>query len=293
MSSLTLRKKTLTVQLSRLPRINLTGIVPDRLLELSLPEIAALPITVGDESVALENAFEIVEGHRNKLQLSGDLSHCDCVGGTMRGGELEVAGSVGNYLAQDMTSGRITVAGHAGSYACSSLGGGIVEIHGEVGEYAAAAAPGHHRGMNGGTLVVHGNAAPWLASRMRRGLVVVRGNVAQGCASRMIAGTVVIQGTVDLPLAYGLTRGTLLLVGEQASQLAGHIAGFTPPAACELSFLTILLREVAPHVSADCASLLLTSRWLRCLGDRAERGSGEVLLREINQTRHAQRVSHA
>ncbi len=288
MSSLTLHKTQSSTR-----RINLSGIVPDRLLNLSLAEIAALPIVVGDVRSALKSEFEIVDGDRNRLLLSGDLNYCDCVGGGMQSGTLEVASSVGAYLANDMKSGQITVNGHAGSYACSSMRGGLVEILGSVGEYAAAAAPHQRRGMNGGTMVIHGNAGAWLANRMRRGLVVVRGDVGVGCASRMIAGTVVIEGAVELPLGYGMARGTLLLVGGQSTQLAGNIAGFTEPAACELSFMTVLLREVAAHVSVDCAATLLTSRWLRCLGDRAEQGIGEIMLKAIGQDQQADRVSHA
>lgn len=288
MSSLKLRKKQ-----SNARRINLSGIVPDRLLNLSLAEIATFPIVVDDVRSALKNEFEIVDGDRHKLLLLGDLSHCDCVGGGMQSGVLEVASSVGDYLANDLKSGQITVNGNAGGYAGSSMRGGLVEILGDVGEYAAAAAPHRRRGMNGGTMVIHGNAGPWLANRMRRGLVVVRGDVGVGCASRMIAGTVAIEGAVELPLGYSMSRGTVVLMGEQSAPLTGNIAGFTEPAACELSFMTILLREVATHVSVDCAATLLTSRWMRCLGDRAEQGIGEVMLRVKSLAQHADRVSHA
>ncbi len=260
-------------------RINLHGIVPDRLQHLSLAEIEALPISIDGSTVPLNKQFAVSDGQRSTLILDGDLSHCDFIAGGMLAGEIVVEGTVGDFLAAGMRSGRVRINGDAGAYACSSLRGGQVVVVGNVGDYAAAAPPQAVRGMTGGVLVVHGSAGLWLASRMRRGLIVVHGYVAAGCASRMIAGTLAIVGQTQLPLGYGMARGTLFILDPEPQLLQSSIPGFTPLVPCELSILAILLQELAEYVPPKHAATILSSRWMRCQGDRAERGIGEVFMR--------------
>ena len=136
MSCLTLRKKN-----SDKTRISLEGIVPDRLQHLSATDIETLPIVVSDKVTSLKTQFDVLDGDRSILLLTGDLSHCDFVAGGMQDGELIVESTVGDFLAAGMKAGRVLIMGNAGAYACSSLRGGHVAVRGDVGEYAAAAAP--------------------------------------------------------------------------------------------------------------------------------------------------------
>ncbi len=277
MSRLTMQLKS-----SIAGRVDLQHTVPDRWLGLGLPEILSWPISVDGQATTIADCFDVVDGQRDQWVLRGDLERCDHVAGGMRGGELVLESSIGDYLAADMRGGTVVVRGDAGAYAASSLRGGHVSIFGNVGRYAAAAAPGASRGMSGGTLVVHGNAEQWLATRMRRGLVVVHGSIAAGCASRMLAGTVVACGAVELPLGCGMSRGTLLLINPSSQLVAGGCSGFTEPTPCELSFLPLLMNSLFPELPAGLAPSLAGSRWVRCLGDRAELGLGELFLREAN-----------
>jgi formylmethanofuran dehydrogenase subunit C len=210
MSSLTLRQKSKTTR-----RIDLFGIVPNRLSELALNEISQLPIRIDEQAAVLGDCFEIADGDRTSLVFDGDLSNCDYVGGGLESGRIVVNGSVGDFLADRMGGGIIEVKGSASRFACGGQRGGFVRVASDCGEYAAASGPGSKRGMNGGVMVVGGNCDQWLATRMRRGMVIVHGNVAPACASRMIAGTLVLCGQVELPLAANMARGTIILLRHQ------------------------------------------------------------------------------
>ncbi len=261
-------------------RIDLQHIVPDRLLELTVPDIEQLSIGVEGLPARLGDFLCVRDGRRDKLRFLGDFTMCERVGGGMLSGELTIEGSVGDYLACQMHGGQLKVVGSAGRYAAASLRGGVVEIDGDVGDYAAAAEPHALRGMNGGTLVIHGRAGQWLSSSMRRGLVVVHGPIGAGCASRMIAGTLVAANAVELPLGFGMSRGTLLLLEPTPAVLAEGIVGFTPPEPSSLSFLPLLLNEICKFLPPAFAANLDSRRWKRSLGDRAEAGLAELLMLE-------------
>lgn len=261
-------------------RIDLRGVTPDQLADQDMKGVADWPIAVDERPATLEQVFEISDGARDRWLLSGDLQQCDFIGAGMRAGEIVVSSSVGDCLASRMRGGSVVVHGDAGSYAASSLQGGNVNIVGNTGCYAAAAAAGQPRGMSGGELIIGGNADQWLASRMRRGLVIVHGQVASGCATRMIAGTVVVCGSIAAPLGTGMTRGTLLLLEPSQDLLSQGIVGFTQPSPSQLSFLPLLLQHIAPKLPSEMAGRINAAEWLRSLGDRAELGLGEVLMRK-------------
>jgi len=275
MSPLTLRQ---TIKTAR--RIDLFGIVPNRVNDLSLSEILRMPIRIDECAAVVGDCFEVVDGDRATIVFDGDHSNCDYVGGGLDSGRIVVAGSVGDFLADRMRGGAVEVTGSANRFACSGLRGGLVRVAGDCGEYAAAAAPSVNRGMNGGTLVVSGNCDQWLATRMRRGTVIVHGNVAAACASRMIAGTLVLCGQVQFPLAANMARGTILLLGHQVVCTAP--AGFTDPEHTELSYVQILINDIAPYLpdrmrSEQIPSVVFRSPVFRALGDRVNRGLGEII----------------
>ena len=269
--------KSLTIRLPKTAskHLNLYGIVPNQLHELSISEIAQLAIEVNDRPAILGDYCEAIDGDRDEIAFEGDLSHCDYIGGGLTVGRILALGNVGDFLADRMTGGRLEVRGSAGRFACSGLRGGLVDITGDCGEYAASAAPGSNRGMNGGMLVIRGNCDQWLATRMRRGTVIVHGRTAAACASRMIAGTLALCGPVDFPLAANMARGTILMLGPQVVCTAP--SGFTGPEHTELSFLRILMNDILPHLPTLLRNSPLPATVFRSLGDCITRGLGEVI----------------
>ena len=270
MTSLTLRPAT-----PLLRRIDLFGIVPKRVKDLPLSEILRLPIRIDERAAVVGDYFEVVDGERATIAFDGDLSNCDYVGGGLDGGRILVTGSVGDFLADRMCDGVIEVGGSANRFAGSGLRGGLVRVAGDCGKYAAAAAPGAKRGMNGGVLVVSGNCDQWLATRMRRGTVIVHGSVAAACASRMIAGTLALCGHVEFPLAANMARGSILLLGHQVGCTSP--AGFTDPERTELSYLRILINDIAAYLPNRIRSERVPAVVFRAMGDRVNRGLGEII----------------
>ena len=276
MTVLTIRKKPVANT-----RMNLGGIVPSRLAGLSSQEIAQIRISLDSKPVPLGDWWEVDVDGSDRLVIDGDCSHCDCIGGNMDGGILQVSGSAGDLLAEGMKAGRLTVLGDAGRFAGSGLRGVEVLIHGNAGEYAAGAKPGNSTGMRGGRLVIHGNCDRWLAARMRRGTAIVLGDVAGGAASRMIAGTLVLAADVQPPLGTGMRRGSILLLSDVESKRPQVLPGFTPAEECELSYLPLLFRSIASYLPVAFSPERVASlRVRRSLGDRANGGLGECLFFE-------------
>lgn len=271
--TLLLRRRTDTPELSKC-RLDLYGIVPDRLLGLNLASIQQLSFRLDGSEVKVGEHFEIIDGPRDGLVIGGDLSKADRVGGGMQLGSLTVESDVGLCLAENMQQGALTIVGSADDYACSQLRGGTVRITKNVGDYCGAAMEGMRRGMRGGSCLVEGQAGRFLGYRMRRGTLHVRGNVGEGCASSMIAGSLLIGGSVAAPLGIGLRRGTIVLFGQERPELP---VGFTPLEPVKLSFLPLLLAEAEPEVSLNCRDSFHKGIWLRALGDRASEGMGEIL----------------
>jgi formylmethanofuran dehydrogenase subunit C len=270
--------------------VNLNGIVPNQLHELSISEIAQLAIEVNDRPALLGDHCQVIDGDRDELAFEGDLSRCDYIGGGLTAGRITVESNVGDFLAGRMSGGRIEVRGSAGRFAGSGLRGGTVDISGDCGEYAAAATPGAERGMNGGVLVIRGNCDQWLATRMRRGTVVVHGRTAAACASRMIAGTLVLCGPVEFPLAANMARGTILMLGPRV--VCNAPSGFTDPENTELSFLRILMNDIAPHLPTSLRTAPLPATVFRSLGDCITSGLGEVIWLNARLDKETTTVAH-
>ena len=265
---------TLSLKAPHEGRMDLSGLVPDRILSLSVADIARHEIVLSGGARPIAEIFDVQDGQRDKLILGGDLTRANNVGGNMRDGLLIVEGSVGHCLASNMIHGKIIVRGNAGDFACNRQRGGIVEVEGNVGETCGGALPGERRGMRGGVLRVAGSAGRFLGQRMRRGTIVVAGNVAQGCASSLVAGTIVCCGTVAAPLGVSMRRGTILCLSTEVPPL--HV-GFTAPEKIRLSYLYLLLDALRAQLPEhDIESIVQRLTW-RSLGDRASGGTGEIL----------------
>ena len=271
--TLSLIRKPVSTELAN-SRLDMFGIVPDRLLGLDVESIGQLNVVLDAQTHALRDHFSIVDGSRDTLVIKGDLSKADRVGGGMLAGTLVIESDVGLGLAEQMRGGLLNVSGDADDYACSQLRGGRVRIAGNVGDYCAAAGPGMRRGMRGGSCLVAGNAGRYLGYRMRRGFVHVEGNVAEGCASSLIAGSVLISGRAAAPFGVGMRRGSVLLLHPDPPEMQ---IGFTPLEPVSLSYLPLLLNETDPSFASQYRQRASTGYWQRSLGDRASGGMGEIM----------------
>ncbi len=267
--------------------LDLRNITPERIQDATIDDIGRVEIMCKGQPCNLAGEFDIQDGDRSKLRLSGDLSNCSNIGSLMQSGVLEVDSSVGSHLAARMRGGILRVDGNAGDHAFCSMRGGQATVSGNVGSYAGG---GTTIGMRGGQVVVKGNAGRWLAARMRRGTIAIHGDAGPGAASRLIAGTLVICGRAESPLGAGMQRGTIIfpspltsdddappLEPDAAADTIESIAGFTRPEPTELSFLQLLLRQLEPLLPPTFMNAIHRQKAFRALGDRAAGGAGEIL----------------
>jgi formylmethanofuran dehydrogenase subunit C len=255
-------------------RLNLSGLAPALLANLSRTEIERLPLWVGNRQSPLGEFFSIKGDEVNHLVVEGALEHFDYLGAGLKAGDsLRVVGNAGAYLGQDMKGGTITVEGNAGIFAGSRMKGGTILIHQNAGDFAGGTIAGDMQGMNGGLLHIRGNAGHRAADGLRRGMVVVEGTVGAYACSRMKAGTLVaLQGT-GAHAGYGMKRGTLL-----TRHLASVPVTFRDAGMQQLGVMVLLLRELK-KLGGAFAQLPHDSPALRrYLGDVANGGLGEILL---------------
>jgi formylmethanofuran dehydrogenase subunit C len=254
-------------------RVDLRGITPTALAELSAAQIERLPLTYGNSRLPLAEFFSVEAGSQEGLVFEGELSRLDRIGWQMAGGLLRVEGSAGDYAGGGMTGGELHITGHAGVLAACEMGGGLLRIDGDAGDFAASTLPGSIDGMRGGCVVVRGNAGHRLGDRMRRGSVLVFGDVGDFLASRMVAGTVAVGGTAGAHAGYGMRRGSVVLAaGAGAADLS---PSFVPAGAEAAVFWQLLARDLSRHGGPFEA---LPRRAIqRHLGDRGTGGKGELI----------------
>ena len=111
--------------------VDVTGIVPTRLEQLSKKEIATLPIRVGNQSKPLDAVFSI-SGSMTKeepmIEFSGDLQSVIGIGAELDRGEISITGSAGSNIGRSMSGGTLRVSGNAGDFAGAEMTGGQLHI---------------------------------------------------------------------------------------------------------------------------------------------------------------------
>ena len=113
------------------------------------------------------------------------------LGAYMKGGTIEVTGSVSDWIGAEMRGGMIRVGGDAG---------------GQIG----AAYRGSLSGMNGGTILIEGSAGIEVGMRMRRGIIAVKGRVRDFAGLQMKGGTIVLMGGAEIRTGAWMVRGTIV-----------------------------------------------------------------------------------
>jgi formylmethanofuran dehydrogenase subunit C len=248
---------TLTLRAQPPARVDVAGLIPERLVGLHESAVAALTVRCGGESVAVGDLFEVSGAgvEEETLVLAGDLRRFDGIGAGMSGGEIEVRGDVGAWAGAEMH-------------------GGVLRILGDAGARLGAAYPGARVGMTGGEIVVTGDAGEEAGAGMRRGLVAVGGRTKSGAGLRMLAGTVIALGGIGAEAGLGNKRGSLVS-GRAVQPLPAYdfAASFGPPA---LRLQLLRVRELGLTIP----DAMLTGSWARWSGDRTVLSRGEILIYE-------------
>jgi formylmethanofuran dehydrogenase subunit C len=252
--------------------IEIEGLTPDRVANLSEAEIAAAPVWFGSRRASLGDFFDVKGERAGRIHIEGDLRQVDGLGAACATGEIVIHGSAGRRVGAGMTGGRIDVRGDVGDDAGVGMQGGTLHVTGDAGDRLGAAAPGAAKGISGGEIIVNGSAGREAAARARRGLVVVGGNAGADAARAMIAGTLMVCGRTGENPGRGSKRGSIVALG-----------GIDIPASYEYScayqptYIRLLLTYLHRQHGLGVGQSALDGTYNRYCGDSAGLARGEIL----------------
>ncbi len=265
---------TLTLKSQPAVPFEAEAITPDRFIGKTNIEIAALPITYGNQPAVLGDWFIIDGDGTPDIVIEGDLTRLKQIGAGMTQGKITIHGAAGMHLGATMGGGEIVVHGDAGDWAGAEMRGGVIRIMGNAGHGLGGAYRGSRRGMNRGLIMVGGNAGNELGATMRRGLIAVMGDVGDFCGAFMIAGSIIVFGKLGARAGAGMKRGTI--VTFQPPEL---LPTFRSACSYQPTFLRLLLEQLR-GLDVAVAPRQLDGRFHRYVGDMNALGKGEILVWE-------------
>jgi formylmethanofuran dehydrogenase subunit C len=262
----------LTLQVQPTAPLEADVITPDRLMEKTAAEIAALPVTHGNEQARLGDFFAVEGDGTAEIVVEGDLSRVKHVGTGMTQGSITIHGNAGMHLGASMRGGAIVVHGNAGDWAGAEMRGGRIHIHGNAGHGLGGAYRGSRRGMNRGLILVEGNAGNEVGAIMRRGVIAVLGDVGDFAGAFMLAGTIIVGGQLGARAGAGMKRGTI--VAFHPPEL---LPTFRYDCAYQPDFMRLVLRRVCAQ-GVRIGDEYVQGCYRRYSGDFTELGKGEILV---------------
>ena len=259
--------------------IDLAGVVPDRLADLSADAIARIAISADGRSCQLGDLFTIAgSAVAGQIDCVGDYSRVHRLGADMQRGEIVVQGNVGRHAGEAMAGGTLSVQGNAGDWLAADMTGGEVLVRGNAGDHVAAASPGNETGVRGGLIVINGDVGCLAATRMRRGLLGIGGSCGEAAAFEMRAGTVLVAGRVGRRSGVGMRRGSLIALSEKPE----IPPTFSQGAAWSPTILPLLAGRLARagfHATAGLPADAFGGIWQHWHGDLLAGGRGEIFHR--------------
>jgi formylmethanofuran dehydrogenase subunit C len=231
-------------------------ISPDRLASLTLGQIGALAVWLGNRRRRLSDLFR-VEGDESPaspaemlVRLEGDFSRVKRIAEGMSAGTVEVLGGAGMHAGNGMKGGLLSIAGRADDWLGREMRGGKITVAGDAGNYVGAGYRGEKCGMRSGEIGISGSAGAYLGEHMCGGSIRVSGDAGDFPGAANQGGTIYIGGSTYLPGAE-MTKG-IITIGGNARVLPGYQ---------KADVVTIEGRE-----------------YQRYLGDLVEKGTGELLV---------------
>ena len=258
--------------------VEVEGITPDVMRDMSIDEIRGMEVFHGNEKIAFGDFFDIAGDPSDEVhEWHGDLTGVHWIGTKMKSGKILVHGNCGRHLGSEMVGGEIQVKGDAGDWVGGEMRGGVIHVAGNAGHLVGAAYRGSVRGMTGGTILIGGSVGNELGHTMRRGLIAVGGNAGDLIGFNMLAGTILVFGDSGIRHGAGMRRGTIgLFGGSHGETLPSFNAGceFQPPA------LNLVFRELN-QLGFDTDPKYAACEYQIFHGDMIEGGRGEIFMPKI------------
>ncbi|MCU7892755.1 MAG: formylmethanofuran dehydrogenase subunit C [Candidatus Thiodiazotropha sp. (ex Ustalcina ferruginea)] len=149
MSALKLRLRQSIYQ-----RIDMSPFTPQRLADMTLADIARLPLWQGNQLVACGDLFTLSGDNPQDIVIQSDSDRLDEIGSGMTDGSIHVEGCAGSYLGRSMRGGSLFVTGDVGIAAGCNMSAGTLTIAGNTGDLLGGASTGERQGMCGGKIIV-------------------------------------------------------------------------------------------------------------------------------------------
>lgn len=256
--------------------LEVEGIIPDALRDLSLSQIEQLPIFQGNVKLPLAEFFRVQGSAADEVHVwNGELSGVHWLGTKMKSGRIEVQGNIGRHVGSEMTGGEMHVFGNAGDWVGAELHGGLINVRGRAGHLIGSAYRGSVQGMTKGTIIIGGDAGNEIGHSMRRGVLFVGGNIGDLCGMNMRAGTILIGGKSGIRHGAGMKRGTIAFLGDEAPPL---LPTFRRACRYRPDIFRVLFRHLQQS-QAVIAEETLAAPYDLYHGDLLEGGRGEILIR--------------
>ncbi|WP_454855349.1 formylmethanofuran dehydrogenase subunit C [Rhizobium binxianense] len=262
---------TFTLRSEPEERLDLSGLIPDKLSDMTSAEIAKLRIGTSRHPAAVGDIFKITGADASNIVFCGGSGRFDLVGADMTVGRIRVAGDAGARAGRRMAGGLLKIEGKAGLQAGSGMKNGRIEIDGDAGEGVGGPMAGEIQGMTGGLIVVRGKAGHRAGERMRRGVIALLKGCGDHAGLGMIAGTIVVTGRVGRYPGHLMKRGSLLF-DRRPADLSPT---FIDCGRVEIAFPALFDRYLMEEGILDRP--LLGSRPFRFGGDNAVLGKGEIM----------------
>ncbi len=212
-----MKELILTLQADLRTSVELIGLTPDKIENMSLDDIRNMEFNYGRKKIRLEEMFDIemneIEGEPRIVIKNSNhlLKH---VGEGMTKGEILIEGDVGMYVGAFMKGGKIVVYGNADNWAGQNMKGGELIIKGDAQNYIGSSYRGDWRGMSGGTIIVEGNAGNEIGEFMLKGLLHVKGNTGLYTGIHLNGGFIIVDGNVDIRVGAEMIAGAIVVNGK-------------------------------------------------------------------------------
>jgi formylmethanofuran dehydrogenase subunit C len=193
-------------------------ISPERMAALSLDQIGALAVWLGNRQSLLSDLF-LVEGDEapaspaeTLIRLEGDFSRVKRIAEGMSAGTVEVLGDAGMHAGNGMKGGLLSITGSADDWLGREMREGKIVVAGDAGNYVGAGYRGEKCGMRGGEIEISGSAGAYLGEHMCGGSIRVNGDAGDFPGAANQGGTIYIGGSTYLPGAE-MTKGAITVKG--------------------------------------------------------------------------------
>lgn len=250
--------KTLTLTQTQEPDVlSELRITPTTVAGLSLDEVAELEVKHGNRDATVGDFFDVSgetteEHEEQEIVVEGDCTRLKSIGRGMTAGKVVIRGDAGLYTGAEMRGGELTVEGDVADWCGAEKAGGDILVKGDAGAYLGGAYRGSRKGMHGGRIRVEGSVGNECGSWLQEGSIRITGDVGKMLGIHMAGGDIHVEGDVGRYVGGAMTGGRILVDGDVVPMPTFTQGG----------------EEDHEDVS-----------YLRYLGDAAENGKGEVMVR--------------